>query len=548
MTKLAARDFEDLLQDLLFILCTWHAYAKLRMHTSSTLSGLGSITRSLGKLLRDFAKKVCTEYDTRELPREEAAQGRRKANAAKNGKGTTASSRAKVSAGKVKKTFNLLTYKLHALGDYVSSIYRYGPSDGFTTQTASTQRRSRPTASVAFHESDALPPTLPEQHHHISASKRHGVNIFCWAGECDSDDALKDFLQKLKDHLLSRLLGHSFDGQEHSYTDEDRDQLEIVNEMLYRHKVIRVNYTSYDLRRSQDSINPRTHADILLLSQDGSHPYSYARVLGIFHVDVHHHGPHSTTSYTHRMDLLWVRRFEYDSTYAAGWDARRLHRIQFVDADQSGAFGFVDPSQVIRGIHLIPAFAHGRTSDLLGPSIARAANKDLDEQDSDWRYYYVNMFVDRDMFMRFRGGGIGHKATNDYTEDMRPSFEIPTDLDTDEVEEAEELQDEDINQGEGDAERENETERENGDNEEEEEEEMDDEDWETESSGSEEDPDEDELGGEDGEEPWEGDIADAEGAVYWTLAKAKLRSSLISREAVNTYMYGFLREINHWLI
>jgi len=26
-----------------------------------------------------------------------------------------------------------------------------------------------------------------------------------------------------------------------------------------------------------------------------------------------------------------------------------------------------------------------------------------------------NRFVDRDMFMRFRGGGVGHKATNSFT-------------------------------------------------------------------------------------------------------------------------------------
>ncbi|KAH7890138.1 hypothetical protein F5I97DRAFT_1924654 [Phlebopus sp. FC_14] len=32
----------------------------------------------------------------------------------------------------------------------------------------------------------------------------------------------------------------------------------------------------------------------------------------------------------------------------------------------------------------------------------------------DWQYYYVSMFVDRDMFMRFQGGGIGHKVTRDW--------------------------------------------------------------------------------------------------------------------------------------
>jgi len=32
-------------------------------------------------------------------------------------------------------------------------------------------------------------------------------------------------------------------------------------------------------------------------------------------------------------------------------------------------FGFVDPACATRAVHLIPAFEHGRTAELLGPSI-----------------------------------------------------------------------------------------------------------------------------------------------------------------------------------
>jgi hypothetical protein len=34
--------------------------------------------------------------------------------------------------------FNMETYKLHALGHYADAIGRFGPSDGFSTQTVST--------------------------------------------------------------------------------------------------------------------------------------------------------------------------------------------------------------------------------------------------------------------------------------------------------------------------------------------------------------------------------------------------------------------------
>jgi len=121
---------DDYLQSLLFTLCTWHAYAKLRMHTSSTLNGLKSTTRTLGFQLRGFSKNICPLYDTAELPREEAARTRRRANASKKGKATASTG----GTGKLKKCLNLFTYKLHALGDYFLNIWQFGPSDGYLSQ------------------------------------------------------------------------------------------------------------------------------------------------------------------------------------------------------------------------------------------------------------------------------------------------------------------------------------------------------------------------------------------------------------------------------
>jgi len=57
--------------------------------------------------------------------------------------------------------------------------------------------------------------------------------------------------------------------------------------------------------------------------------------------------------------------------------------------DDPGCFGFLDPDQVIRGVHLIPAFAHGRTDHYMGPSFIHRE----EDGDTDWRYFYVNMYV-----------------------------------------------------------------------------------------------------------------------------------------------------------
>ncbi|KAG2030227.1 hypothetical protein BDR03DRAFT_813570, partial [Suillus americanus] len=69
------------------------------------------------------------------------------------------------------------------------------------------------------------------------------------------------------------------------------------------------------------------------------------------------------------------------------------------------AFGFLDPDVVIWGTHLILAFEKGHNNGLLPESFVRC-EADLG---TDRLNFYVNTFIDRDMFMHYRGGGVGHK-------------------------------------------------------------------------------------------------------------------------------------------
>ena len=85
------------------------------------------------------------------------------------------------------------------------------------------------------------------------------------------------------------------------FTEAERDMVVISDDTIFSHQTMRVNYTTYDMRRSQDSINPRNHADVMVLAPDedlepgdSPHPYWYARVCDIFHADVKHVGPGST--------------------------------------------------------------------------------------------------------------------------------------------------------------------------------------------------------------------------------------------------------------
>jgi len=73
-----------------------------------------------------------------------------------------------------------------------------------------------------------------------------------------------------------------------------------------------------------------------------------------------------------------------------GFKAARLPKIGFVPETDDQAFGFLDPSLVVRGCHLIPVFADGRTSELLAtPHTAARLPGKID----DWAAYYVGMCV-----------------------------------------------------------------------------------------------------------------------------------------------------------
>lgn len=130
---------------------------------------------------------------------------------------------------------------------------------------------------------------------------------------------------------------------------------------------------------------------MVLSSDEADHPFEYARIIGLFHIDVAFTGPSSSSRAYKRLNIAWVRWFQFDSSYPCGFSAQRLPRIHFLDHSDSEAFGFLDPEQMIRGAHLIPAFSQGKTEDYLPPSLVRCPTDESTDSNKDYRYYYVNM-------------------------------------------------------------------------------------------------------------------------------------------------------------
>lgn len=116
------------LMKLLHRMAEWHSFAKLRLHTESTLSYLDTLTRELGQRMRHFRDETCSHFETRELPRETEARKRRQATNAHGKQPEYGSGARKL------KVLNLFIYKWHALGDYVRTIRLFGGTDGYSTQ------------------------------------------------------------------------------------------------------------------------------------------------------------------------------------------------------------------------------------------------------------------------------------------------------------------------------------------------------------------------------------------------------------------------------
>ncbi|KAJ7115737.1 hypothetical protein C8R44DRAFT_880156 [Mycena epipterygia] len=447
---------------LLFRMAEWHSFAKLRMHTDPTLEHLRRLTPEIGRLVREFKTTTCAEFPTFELPREAAARVRREQREATaraatgasvpDNSASTSAPRAAEKSTKTQKELNLNIYKWHALGDYVPTILLFGPTDAYSTQLGESLHRLVKRMYALTNKRDHAPqiakratstsgksqgetgtgggkgkaramrrvhlPMLGDPlgfealdvHHCISSVRRKPLDLYDYFSATKGDPAMIDFIPKLQDHLLGRLLNREFDGDTHEeFTPEDRNTIRITKNRIYTTTLLRVNYTTYDVRRDQDVLNPRAQSFVMVRSPEteaGAHPYWYTQILGVFNATVFRVTPTERTSST-IMEFLWVRWLGIEPGYRAGIKKARLPKVGFVPESDAYGFGFLDPTQVIRGSHLIPDFNNGRTNDLLATEEETAARSSpLDTE--DWANYYVNIFADRDMLMRYVGGGIGH--------------------------------------------------------------------------------------------------------------------------------------------
>ncbi|KAG8739756.1 hypothetical protein FRC12_016207 [Ceratobasidium sp. 428] len=460
-------------QSLLFLFAEWHGLAKLRLHTTTTLKIFKSVTTKLGTALRNFVK-LTEGMKVRETPKEYTRrQKQAEASKAKSMTRGTSKTRAKKASSKQQSgddgddddgrrvvTLNLNTYKFHSTGDYPYHIEEFGTSDSYSTQIGELQNRKYKAQYMRTNRRDAieqmtqigdimtklqdidkelkesLKASLPRidtaaidsliegRPYHIGQKDRTEdliPSISAWVANQAGDSAVKFFQPQLKRHLLSRVRGVP-DGT--AFSESELAQLSFHQGRMYRHKNLRINYTSYDVLRQQDVLNAGTsHCFLMLPAKVGNkHPFLYAKVLGVYHAKVVH-----GVRVPQRMDFVHVRWLYYDDDRPGGWDHRRLDRLTYATCNYKkpqeilDSFDFIDPAHILRATHLIPDFCSNTTKDFL--KLSKSIAYDSDEF-GDWNAYYVNRFVDRDMLMRYVGGGVGHyKQTAGNAQAVVPEIE-----------------------------------------------------------------------------------------------------------------------------
>ncbi|KIM74574.1 hypothetical protein PILCRDRAFT_14341 [Piloderma croceum F 1598] len=449
-----ARDFEDLLQcaipvfdgllpephnsailQLLFFCAHWHALAKLRMHTDDTLKIFDDITVRIGAEFRKFSKKTCPTFTTRELQRETRAHKRRSAKKRAAG-GRPVPAAASASSLKADtprlKNFNLHTYKYHSFGDYPNTIRKYGTCDLYSSEPSELEhrtpkgwfkrtdrrhfikqmacierrqariRRIRARSGAGSSTQCEQCANTPQEHHHIGLSQNQHQHIGTFLRTNAGDPAVKDFLPKLKRHLLPRILSMLQVENLQDQTlltdiqlptdiqDCDPNSVLFLYDRMYEHNLLRINYTTYDVRRSQDAVNASTsHYNIMMLNKpandndsDNDYPFKYARVLGTYHVNVVYVGPVITRLCT--MD--GTRKSSIASTSP---QSTRLKALVLLIHRQS--------YEAVMSYRPLPEDRYTVTAKECPVALMMHQTGG------------IIIFVDRDMFMRYHYGlGVGH--------------------------------------------------------------------------------------------------------------------------------------------
>lgn len=174
--------------------------------------------------------------------------------------------------------------------------------------------------------------------------------------------------------------------------DLDPSAVSIQDFRIFPHKILRIKYTTYDVRRREDVVHPDSDmCNVMIPNTDykGDEtipPYRYGRVIGIYHAHVSYAGeisPGIRYLPSSRLEFVWVRWY----TIKLPEEGMPLECVSLPSVTSPQATGFVDPRNILRAAHLIPRFHAGR------PNTDERGLSHMGKDAYDWKEYYINRCV-----------------------------------------------------------------------------------------------------------------------------------------------------------
>ncbi|QRW23996.1 Maltodextrin phosphorylase [Rhizoctonia solani] len=398
MGQLAARNFEDILQcclpvfegllpaqcnaqvqRLVFIFAQWHGLAKLCCHTTETLGIMKKLTAKLGSELCSFAELTNTmnvsetlDKYARQKKQQAAAQALRSTQTTGLKAQSKAIAHPQMPDGRRKCLFNINTYKVHAIGHYVHTITEFGTTDSYSTQICELQHCFVKNQFERTNKKDVVQ-QMTQIGDVASVLKRMDLELEQRQVQLQSQDNKCETAQ-----LDTKALQLLLNGQPYTIGLTKRSEDMIASIIRWVHG--------------------QQHDDAMKFFIPQLKRFFLACFLGS-----RNHPKFN------EQEIAEIRFHQDHTARQGGWDAYWLDHISYkpccTDQDILDSFDFVHPSNIIRAIHLIPDFQSGPSNKLL--NFAKLIAHDSEEH-WDWKHYYVNRFVDRDILMRYLGGGIGH--------------------------------------------------------------------------------------------------------------------------------------------
>lgn len=193
----------------------------------------------------------------------------------------------------------------------------------------------------------------------------------------------------MKQHILPRIKAFPSicSASETDFEFSDWEAILFKHDQIYRHKIMRINFTGYNVCRDEDVIHTGTqHSNIMVLTSDSVHPFSYAKVLGIFHTNITYIGEGNHNYRSCHLEFLWVRWYELQSS--GSWAMQHLDEIRFPAMENDHSFGFLDPNDILRACYIIPCMKKGKTHSSNTSGISH-----LSQDIHDWQSYVVNWYL-----------------------------------------------------------------------------------------------------------------------------------------------------------